>query len=193
MVRYLGPCLPPPLDADPSPSSYGQTDRARGWTLLADVPITWGPGDRLRVCRLCGEAPPCNLSMRLMVSLPVHVSCFDLNIVYTNMSGVSPSPPFSRLVLELYGEYFSSCCDRCPSDPSALLFVRRGPRWCSVPPTCKYPILCPLSQGTRTDFGAQSSVNDPIYLREWGAMVAMQLRCLLLLRETGTRQRRYFS
>ena len=36
-----------------------------------------------------------------MVSLPVHVSCCDLYIVYTNMSGVTPSPPFSRLILEL--------------------------------------------------------------------------------------------
>ena len=26
-----------------------------------------------------------------MVSLPVHVSCFDLNIVYTNMSGMTGS------------------------------------------------------------------------------------------------------
>ena len=78
------------------------------------------------------------------------------------MSGVTPSPPFSRLVLELLGGYFSGCCDRRPPAPSALPFARRGPRWCSVPPTCEYPILCPLSQGTRTDFGAQGSVNDPI-------------------------------
>ena len=101
MVRYLGPRLPPPLDVDPSPSSYGRTDWARGWTRLADVPVTLGPGDRPRVCRLCGEVIPRMVSARLMVSLPVHVSCFDLNIVYTNMSGVTPSPPFSRLVLEL--------------------------------------------------------------------------------------------
>ena len=31
-----------------------------------------------------------------------------------------------------------------------------------MPPTCEYPILCPLSQGTRTNFGAQGLVNDPI-------------------------------
>ena len=61
----------------------------------------WGPGDRPRVCRLCGGAQPRIITTRLMVSLPVHVSCFDLYIVYTNMSGVTPSPPFSRLVLEL--------------------------------------------------------------------------------------------
>ena len=30
-----------------------------------------------------------------------------------------------------------------------------------MPPTCEYPILCPLSQGTRTDFGAQGLVNKP--------------------------------
>ena len=104
MVRVLGPHLPPPPDIDPSPSSFGQTDRACGATRLADVRLVWGPGDRPRVCRLCGEAPPHIISARLMVSLPVHVSCFDLNIVYTNMSGVTPSPPFSRLVLELLGD-----------------------------------------------------------------------------------------
>ena len=88
MVRYLGPRLPPPPDVDPSPSSYGWSDGARGWTRLAGVPITWGPGDRPRVCRLCGEACPRILPLCLIVSLPVHVSCFDLNIVYTNMSGM---------------------------------------------------------------------------------------------------------
>ena len=31
-----------------------------------------------------------------------------------------------------------------------------------MPPTCEYPILRPLLQGTQTDFGAQGSVNDPI-------------------------------
>ena len=41
------------------------------------------------MCRLCGEAEPRIIITRLMVSLPVHVSCFDLNIVYTNMSGVT--------------------------------------------------------------------------------------------------------
>ena len=39
-----------------------------------------------------------------MVSLSVHVSSFDLNMVYTNMSGLIPSPPFSRLILELLGD-----------------------------------------------------------------------------------------
>ena len=41
------------------------------------------------MCRLCGEACPRILPPRLIVSLPVHVSFFDLNIVYTNMSGVT--------------------------------------------------------------------------------------------------------
>ena len=162
MVRYLGPRLPPPSDADPSPSSYWWTDRALVTTQLAGVRRGWGPGDRPRVCRLCGKAQPCILTARLMVSLPVHVSCFDLNIVYTNMSGVTPSPPFSRLVLELLEVILLFGCGRRPPTPSALLSVRKGPRWCSVPPTCEYPILCPLSQGTRTDFGAQGSVNDPV-------------------------------
>ena len=67
-----------------------RTDRACGTTLLAGVRYVWGPGDRPRVCRLCGEAQPRIVPARLMVSLPVHVSCFDLNIVYTNMSGVTP-------------------------------------------------------------------------------------------------------
>ena len=66
-----------------------RTDRARGATRLADVCHVWGPGDRSRVYRLCGEVQPRILSVRLMVSLPVRVSCFDLNIVYTNMSGVT--------------------------------------------------------------------------------------------------------
>ena len=35
-----------------------------------------------------------------------------------------------------------------------------------MPPTCEYPILCPLMQGTQTDFGAQGSVNDPLLW--WG-------------------------
>ena len=78
------------------------------------------------------------------------------------MSGVTPSPPFSRLVLESVRGDTSLVCDRCPPTLSALHSVRNGPRWCSVPPTCEYPILCPLSQGTQTDFGAQGSVNDPI-------------------------------
>ena len=89
MVRFHGPRLPPPSNAGPSPSSYGRTDRERGWTRLADVPVTWGSGDNPRVCWLCGKAPPCILPARLMVSLPVHMSCFDLNIVYTNMSDVT--------------------------------------------------------------------------------------------------------
>ena len=58
-------------------------------TRLASVHHVWGPGDRPRVCRLCGEAQPRISSTRLMVSLSVHVSRFDLNIVYTNMSGVT--------------------------------------------------------------------------------------------------------
>ena len=37
-----------------------------------------------------------------------------------------------------------------------------------MPPTCEYPILCPLLQGTRTDFGAQGSVNDPFLVRLGG-------------------------
>ena len=162
MVRYLGPHLPPPSDANPSPSPYWRADRAPVATRFAGVRHGWGPGDRPRVCRLYGKAPPCILSARLMVSLPVHVSCFDLYIVNTNMSGVTPSPPFSRLVLELLEGILLFGCDTCPPSPSALLPVREGPRWCSVPSTCEYPILCPLSQGMRTDFGAQGSVNDPI-------------------------------
>ena len=78
-----------------------RTDRACGMTRLAGVRHMWGPGDRPRVFRLCGEAQPRIITARLMLSLPVLVSCFDLYIVYTNMSGVTPSPPFSRLVLEL--------------------------------------------------------------------------------------------
>ena len=58
-------------------------------TRLAAVHYMWGPRDRPRVCRLCGEAQPRILTARLMVSLPVHVSCFDLNIVYTYMSVVT--------------------------------------------------------------------------------------------------------
>ena len=81
-----------------------RTDMARRATRLADVCHVWGPGDRSRVCRLCGEVQPRILSAHLMVSLPVQVSCFDLNIVYTNISGVTPSPPFARLVLELLGD-----------------------------------------------------------------------------------------
>ena len=43
-----------------------------------------------------------HLNRAFMVSLPAHVIfSFDLNVVYTNMSGVTPSPPFSRLVFEL--------------------------------------------------------------------------------------------
>ena len=56
---------------------------------FAGVRHVWGPGDRPRVCRLCGEAQPRIITARLMVSLPVHVSCFDLNIIYANMSGVT--------------------------------------------------------------------------------------------------------
>ena len=44
------------------------------------------------MCRLCGEAQPRIITPRLMVSLPVHVSCLDLFIVYTNMSGVIQGP-----------------------------------------------------------------------------------------------------
>ena len=60
-------------------------------TRLAGVRHVWGPGDHPWVCRLCGEAQPRILTTRLMVSLPVHVSCYDLNIVYTDMSGVTNS------------------------------------------------------------------------------------------------------
>ena len=66
-----------------------RADRACRTTWLAGVHHVWGPGGRPRVCRLCGEAQPRILSARLMVSLPIHVSCFDLFIVYTNMSGVT--------------------------------------------------------------------------------------------------------
>ena len=132
-----------------------RTDRACGATRLASVRHVCGPGGCPRVFRLCGEDQPRILTAHQMLSLPVHVSCFDLFIVNTNMLGVTPSPPLSRLVLELLGGYFSGCCDRRPPSLSALHFVRNGPRWCSVPPTCEFPILCPLSQGTRTDFSAQ--------------------------------------
>ena len=91
MVRYLGPRLPPPSDADPSPSPYRRADRASVATRLAGVRRRWGPGDLPRVCWLCGKAQPSIASARLMVILSVHVSCFDLNIVYTNMSGVTKS------------------------------------------------------------------------------------------------------
>ena len=93
MLRYLGPRLSPPSDIDPSPLSYGQTDRACMATRLANVRHVWGPGDRPWVCWQCGEAPPRILPTRLMVSLPVQVSCFDLNIEYTNMSGVTMDLP----------------------------------------------------------------------------------------------------
>ena len=99
------------------------TDRAHGTTRLAGVRHVWGPGDRPRVCRLCGEAQPRIITARLMVSLPVHVSCLDLYIVYTNMSGVTPSPPFSRLVLELlegmllFGYVTDVLLPRLPSIP----------------------------------------------------------------------------
>ena len=84
-----------------------QTDRACGTTRLAGVRHVWGPGDRPRVCRLCGGAQPRIITARLMVSHPVHVSCFDPYIVYTNMSGVTrkaiagraPSVGAERLVL----------------------------------------------------------------------------------------------
>ena len=88
-----------------------------GYVGRLGLPVFVTCGDRetaLGCAGLCGEAQPRIITARLMVSLPVHVSCFDLNIVYTNMSGVIPSPPFSRLVLELLGEYFSGYCDRRP-------------------------------------------------------------------------------
>ena len=93
--------------------------------------------------------------------------------LYTNMSGVTPSPPFSRLVLDLLEGILLFGCDRCHPAPSALHLARGGPRRCSVPPTCEYPILCPLSQGTRTDIGAQGSVNKPL---SDGGNGAIQLR-----------------
>ena len=68
------------------------------------------------------------LSARLMVSLPVHVSCFYLNIVYTNMSGVTPSPPFSRLVLELFFRgYFSGLLFQTSSSPVCPLLREKEP------------------------------------------------------------------
>ena len=48
------------------------------------------------MCRLCGEAQPHIITARLMVSLPVYVSCFNLYIVYTNMSGVTIVDCFKR-------------------------------------------------------------------------------------------------
>ena len=57
-------------------------------TRLAGVRCGRGQGDCPWVCRLCDEALPRILPTHLMVSLPVHVSCFDLNIVYTNMFDV---------------------------------------------------------------------------------------------------------
>ena len=66
-----------------------RTDNACGTTRLAGVRHVWGPGGRPRVCRLFGKAQPRILTARLLISLPVHVSCFDLYIVYTNMLGVT--------------------------------------------------------------------------------------------------------
>ena len=86
------------------------------------------------------------------------------------MSGVTPSPPFSRLVLELLEGVLLFSCDRRPPTPSALYLVRGGPLWYSVPPTYEYPILYPLSFATRTDFGTQGSLNNPIGQRGDGAI-----------------------
>ena len=41
------------------------------------------------MCWRCGKAYPRILPAYLMVSLPIYVSYFDLNIVYTNMLGVT--------------------------------------------------------------------------------------------------------
>ena len=67
------------------------TDWAYGMTWLAGVRYVWGPGDRSQESQLSGEVQPCILTARLlvMVSLPVHMRCFNHYIVYTNMSGVT--------------------------------------------------------------------------------------------------------
>ena len=95
-----------------------RTDRACVTTRLAGVRHVWGPGDHPRVYRLCGETPPRILSARLMVSLSVHVSSFDLYIVYTNMSGVTLLPPVAcpaRDILcflpkNLFRHHQATCC-----------------------------------------------------------------------------------
>ena len=60
------------------------------------------------MCRLCGEAQPRILTARLMVSLPVHVSCFDLFIVYTNMSGVTQPLSWATLKQRLIARFASA-------------------------------------------------------------------------------------
>ena len=103
MVRVCRPLRTPTLTLRPTV----RTDRACGTTQLSGVRHVWGPGDRPRVCRLCGEAQPRIITARLMVSLPVHVSCFDLFIVYTNMSGVTHSYRDSELL------FWNSNTTRC--------------------------------------------------------------------------------
>ena len=80
--------------------------------------------------------------------------------VYTNVSGVRPSPPSSRFVSEaevrLEWLYFSLRGDRRPPAPSALHPVKGGPRKYSVLPTLFFCFLFFAGNGRRTDFGAQA-------------------------------------
>ena len=80
--------------------------------------------------------------------------------VYTNMSGVTPSPPSSRFVPEDYVMldwiYFSSCGNRCPPARSALPSVMSGSRKCTVLRTMLVSCIFFAAMGQRKDFGVQA-------------------------------------
>ena len=84
--------------------------------------------------------------------------------VYTNVSGVTPSPPSSRFVSEaedsLEWLYFSLRGDRCPPTPSALRSVKSGPRWCSVPPTLLFSFIFFAGKIAADGLRYAGSVND---------------------------------
>ena len=81
--------MPPPSDAVPSPSSYWRTDRAPGGTRLANV-VSGVDRETILGCAGCVA----RLSLASYPRVYGKPSCsrdfsFDLNIVYTNMSGVT--------------------------------------------------------------------------------------------------------
>ena len=85
-----------------------------------------------------------------MVSLPASVIlAFDFNIVYTNMSGVTPSPPFSRLVLELLeGILLLFVTDvLLPRLPSAPRGVALGGVVCHLLVSIQYSAYCRREHG----------------------------------------------
>ena len=79
------------------------------------------------------------------------------------MLGVTPSCPFSRLVLKLLEGNTSLLVVTdvlLPRLPSTLRRVALSGVVYHI--LGKYPMLCPLSQGMRTNVGPQGSVNYPI-------------------------------